>query len=92
MYGGEEERVKLLVKNSFAGIIIDRFGKDVTMIPVDEENFSVNVEVQVSGQFFSWVFALGDGVKIMGPEKVVSQVKEEIERLKRQYSDPLQSD
>ena len=86
MYGGEEERVKLLVKNSFAGIIIDRFGKDVTMIPVDEENFSVNVEVQVSGQFFSWVFALGDGVKIMGPEKVVSQVKEEIERLKRQYS------
>lgn len=86
MYGGEEERVKLLVKNSFAGIIIDRFGKDVTMIPVDEENFTVNVDVQVSSQFFSWVFALGDGVKIVGPEKVVRQVKEEIERLKRQYS------
>ncbi|MGN1191120.1 MAG: helix-turn-helix transcriptional regulator [Dorea sp.] len=85
MYGGEEERVKLLVKNSFAGIIIDRFGKDVTMIPVDEENFTVNVDVQVSSQFFSWVFALGDGVKIVGPENVVEQVKNEIERLKRQY-------
>ena len=85
MYGGEEERVKLLVKNSFAGIIIDRFGKDVTMIPVDEENFTVNVDVQVSSQFFSWVFALGDGVQIVGPENVVEQVKNEIERLKRQY-------
>lgn len=85
MYGGEEERVKLLVKNSFAGIIIDRFGKDVTMIPVDEDHFSVNVDVQVSNQFLSWVFALGDGVRIIGPESVVDRVKAEINRLKEQY-------
>ena len=85
MYGGKEERVKLLVKNGFAGIMIDRFGKDVSTIPVDEEHFIVNVDVQVSSQFFSWVFALGDGVQIVGPENVVEQVKNEIERLKRQY-------
>lgn len=32
MFGGEEEIVKLRCKNEFAGVIIDRFGKDVMMI------------------------------------------------------------
>ena len=35
MFGGREQSVKLLVDNSLAGVIIDRFGKDVMMIPAD---------------------------------------------------------
>ena len=38
MFGGEERQVKLLVKNSLAGVIIDRFGKEVMMIPTDEDH------------------------------------------------------
>ena len=37
MFGGEEETVKLQVSNGLAGVIIDRFGKDSMMIPVDED-------------------------------------------------------
>ena len=44
MFGGEEETVKLQVSNGLAGVIIDRFGKDVMMIPVDEDHFNVSVE------------------------------------------------
>ena len=85
MFGGVEQRVKLLVENRLAGIIIDRFGKDVMFLPADEEHFTVNVDVRVSGQFFAWIFSLGDGVKILGPNEVVEQVKEEIRRLERLY-------
>lgn len=85
MFGGEEEQVTLLVSNRLAGVIIDRFGKDVIMVPADEGHFTVHVDVVVSGQFISWVFALGDEVKITGPDKVKEQVKEEIRRLMRQY-------
>ena len=85
MFGGEEQSVKLLVHNSLAGVIIDRFGKDVMMIPADETHFTVNVEVHVSRQFFCWVFSLGEMVTIAGPEKAVTQMKEEIARLQRQY-------
>lgn len=85
MYGGEEQTVKLLVNNSLAGVIIDRFGKDVMMIPVDDCHFTVNVDVKVSDQFISWVFALGDGAKIIGPESVSEKVKQYIARLNRQY-------
>ena len=85
MYGGKEQRVKLLVKNNLAGVIIDRFGKDVMMIPVDNDYFTVNVNVRVSRQFLGWVFSLGEDIKIAGPDEVVEQMHKEIQRLVKQY-------
>ena len=85
MFGGEEQTVKLLVDNSLAGVIIDRFGKDVMMIPADEKHFTVNVDVHVSRQFLGWAFSLGESVKILSPDNVVRQMQEEIQRLIRQY-------
>ncbi len=86
MFGGKEQTVKLLVKNSLAGVIIDRFGKDVMMIPADEEQFTVNVDVHVSRQFLGWIFSLGEDIKIAGPSDVVEQMKMETRRLLEQYS------
>lgn len=86
MFGGKEQEVKLYVENSFAGVMIDRFGKDIMMIPADEGHFTVNVDVHVSRQFLGWVISLGDGVKIIAPNDVVEQMKMEIDRLTKQYS------
>ena len=85
MFGGKEQMVKLLVDNHLAGVIIDRFGKDVMLVPADKDHFTVNVKVHVSNQFLGWVFSLGDGVKIMAPDGVVEQMKREIQRLICQY-------
>lgn len=85
MYGGEEQTVKLLVDNSLAGVVIDRFGKDVMMIPTDGNRFTVSVNVRVSRQFMGWVFSLGEKVKIIGPDLVIQQMREEVVRLVRQY-------
>lgn len=87
MFGGEEETVKLFVDNRMVGVIIDRFGKDVMLIPADEDHFTVNVHVHVSRQFLGWVISLGEGVKVAGPERVVTMMDQEIERLIRQYRD-----
>ena len=85
MYGVKEQKVKLRVANDLAGVIIDRFGKNVMMIPEDEAHFTVNVDVHVSKQFLGWIISLGEGVKIISPDEVVDQMKKEIERLARQY-------
>lgn len=85
MFGGKEQTVKLLVHNKLAGVIIDRFGKNVIMIPTDEEHFNVNVDVHVSRQFLGWVFSLGEDIKIVGPEDVVEQMQIEMDRLIEQY-------
>lgn len=85
MFGGREQEVKLLVENRLAGVMIDRFGKDVILIPADEEHFTISVEVYVSMQFLGWIFSLGEGVKIVSPEEVVEQMNREIDRLAQQY-------
>ena len=75
-----------MVKNNLSGVIIDRLGKDVMMIPTDDEHFIVNVDVHVSRQFLGWVFSLGEDIKIVGPDDVVKQMQKEIERLIKQYT------
>ena len=85
MFGGVEETVRLECHNSMAGVIIDRFGKDIPIIKKDSEHFMVSVKVGVSMQFIAWIIGLGEKVKITGPDNIVDKVDEEIERLIRQY-------
>ncbi len=85
MYGGKEEKVKLLVHNDLVGVIVDRFGRDVMLIPADAEHITVNVDVRVSRQFLAWIFSLGPQVQILGPEEVVEDMRAEARRLFSQY-------
>ena len=85
MYGGKEQLVKLKIRDTLVGVMIDRFGKDVMIIPEDKGHFIVPVCVYVSRQFLGWVFSLGDSIEILSPPQVVEQMKEESERLFRQY-------
>ena len=78
MFDGDQQRVHMQCKNELAGVVVDRFGKDVTMIQTDEEHFEVRVNVAVSGQFLGWVMSLGDRVRILEPEPVVEEMKKRI--------------
>jgi predicted DNA-binding transcriptional regulator YafY len=85
MYDGEIQMVKLECDNRLAGVIIDRFGKNVQMVKLGHEHFSVSVEVAVSSQFLAWVIGMGQGAKVIGPENVVKMMMEEVRRLGGQY-------
>lgn len=87
MFDGEEQTVEILCINNLAGVMIDRFGKDVRMMKVDDEHFRVVVNVAASKHFIHWIMALGEGAKIIGPESLVEEIKEEIIRLSDQYSE-----
>ncbi|MDE6627718.1 MAG: WYL domain-containing protein [Lachnospiraceae bacterium] len=85
MFDGKEERVKIEFENRFSGVVIDRFGKDVVIRKSDEEHFIVTVDVAVSEQFLGWIFALGSGARIVGPESVVERMREQIRRESEMY-------
>ena len=85
MFDGEEQRVKIQFENNLAGVVIDRFGKEVNILPVDHSHFEINVNVAVSNQFFGWLISLGPGAKIVGPESVVEQMKEIVKNLTELY-------
>lgn len=81
MFSGEERTVRLRVENELAGVIIDRFGKDVMLVPEDGEHFTVQTDVIVSPQFFGWICSFGGRVTVTAPEDVRARLREHIGKL-----------
>ena len=75
MYNGTKTRVKIHFANHMCGVFLDRFGKDISFRPIDEDHSELNVYVNVSPQFFGWIFSLGKDVKVVGPGEVVEQMR-----------------
>ena len=84
MFSGKETKVTLEADNSMAGVLIDRFGKDIMLIPQDGGRFRATVDVAISDQFLGWIVALGT-VKIVGPEAVVEKMQAKVSNLIADY-------
>ena len=85
MFAGEETRVTLRCKNHLAGVIIDRFGADVTFFTADDEHFDINVKVAVSPMFLSWVMNFGSDMKVLSPASVQEKIKTLAKEILEQY-------
>ena len=85
MYGGKETRITLEAENDLIGILIDRFGKDIPVIPVDDKHFRTMLNVSVSPQFFGWIMALSDKIRITAPEEVILELQETIQKISSLY-------
>ena len=75
MFGGKQEAVTIQFQNHLIGVVMDRFGRDVSIRKRDDEHFSVRVTVAVSGQFFGWLTGLGGGACLMAPADIVEQYR-----------------
>ena len=86
MYSGREEIVTLEFENRFVGVVLDRFGKEVSVRKRDAEHFSVRVQVALSGQFYGWLTGLGAGSKITAPAEVVEEYRGYLQDVVEQYA------
>jgi len=84
MYGGEEKDVTLRFSKHLTGVVIDRFGRDIMMIPDGGKHFTVRVKIEVSPQFFGWLCGLGKGVKVVTPE-IAEQMKKHVDGIAGMY-------
>ena len=87
MFGGKEYDVQIRFRNELADAVIDQFGKDIFMMPVDEEHFTITAPIEVSPTFFAWISTFGRRVKILGPAPVVEKMREFIGRVSEMYQD-----
>lgn len=78
MFGGEEVKVRLMFSNDLVGVVVDRFGKDIAVYKVNENSFLTDVSVNLSTQFYGWLFGLGAGVKIVSPQWVAEEYQEKL--------------
>ena len=86
MFGGVDETVRFTGMNYLAGVMLDRFGTDIWMRPLDADHFSAVVTVTVSPQFFGWMAAIGKDLEIAGPEHVRKQYEEYLKGILEKYS------
>ncbi len=75
MYRGRTETVTFLCDESILSVVIDRFGDRIHIRKDSKEKYSVTVKADISPTFFSWVFMLGNKVKLVSPETVVEEYK-----------------
>ncbi len=80
MFGAKEEDVILTFPKGLVGVIIDRFGKDVSIRP-DGDRMRVRVRIMASRQFFGWVAGVGGEIKIVGPKHVQDAYRSWLEEL-----------
>lgn len=72
MYRGQEVTVTLRGRRNMAGVVWDRFGQNVILVPDGEDHFTVTLPVVMSPQFFGWLFGLDGGLTITAPEEAVT--------------------
>lgn len=70
MYGEQKKNVTLRCNYSVIGKVIDRFGNDIVINPVSDDEFEITETVAVGSTFFSWLFNYAGKIKIVAPEEV----------------------
>lgn len=86
MFGGDEVEVKLMFRNNLIGVVMDRFGKGVFISKADEESFFVTTKVNLSPQFYGWLFGFGESVKIISPQEVADEYAKKLEDVNSLYN------
>ena len=79
MLNGKECMVTLLCENILMNNIIDRSGEDVPVQTVDAAHFSAQVTVDLSSNFYGWVFASAGKMKIAEPQEAVEGFRKMLE-------------
>lgn len=75
----------LQMKNELAGVLLDRFGKDIPIRRENEDSFTVRLTVNVSQQFYGWLAGLGKDVKLVAPQNLQEEYKQYLLENLKQY-------
>lgn len=85
MFDGKIETVTMQFRVNMLNAVIDRFGRDVFITPLDKDHFQISVPVAISQQFYGWVFGLGNYVTITAPEHIREEMAKKLEDVRKRY-------
>lgn len=85
MFGGDMIDIKISVENKLVGVVADRFGKNVFVTDDGDGRFMFTAKVVLSPQFYGWLFALGDGAKIVAPKSAQDEYKAYLDSARAVY-------
>jgi len=66
--------VHLRLTRDLVGVVMDRFGSNVSITPEDKGHFIAYINVYHNALFVSWILSLGNKVKILEPERLADDI------------------
>lgn len=85
MYGGKKEQVEAICPNTLINAVLDEFGKNVTIIKIDDEKFKLLLDISELG-FKVWAMRNIDSVEVLKPESLRNEIKEIITNAEKRYN------
>lgn len=85
MFGGQIQKVTLLFNEELLSDVFDRFGDNLKIKRISDNTLSVDVTVQVSKTFFSWIVGTQGKIKIKSPAKVLAEFTDFVKVIKDNY-------
>ena len=76
MYAGELVTARLSFDVSLVNTVLDYFGSETRLIPMDDGRFCIDVEVSESPVFLAWVFQFGSKAEILAPEGLRTKLRD----------------
>ncbi|MGN0641890.1 MAG: helix-turn-helix transcriptional regulator [Huintestinicola sp.] len=87
MFSGETQDVKLRFENSLVNVVLDRFGKDIIIVPDGDEHFTVSVKVKAGTPFFGWLLQFGTAAEIVRPSELNEKYYEHLKAVADKISE-----
>ncbi len=75
MYGEKKQDVTLRCAYSVIGKVIDRFGSDIQINPISDDEFEITETVMTGSTFYSWLFNYEGKIKIVSPAETVKEFR-----------------
>lgn len=73
MFGGQLEDVVLEFDRSLIGVVYDKFGESVKMMPSGENKVIATVKVRISPVFWGWLFQFSMEMSIISPRSLAEE-------------------
>ncbi|WP_394217583.1 helix-turn-helix transcriptional regulator [Halobacillus trueperi] len=85
MFAGEDAWIKIEFDASLLNVVLDRFGKDASINAISDDRFLLSTKAKMSIGLIGWILTWGHKAKVVSPESLVAQVKEEVQKMSKQY-------
>lgn len=86
MYSGKEtSRIILEVKRNKISLFIDELGEDVSIKKINDDLCKVEFEANISQGLTSWMLQLGHSAKVIYPDILIENMKNEISKINNLY-------
>ncbi|TCT21771.1 putative DNA-binding transcriptional regulator YafY [Melghiribacillus thermohalophilus] len=85
MFAGENQWIKIQFHNDLINVVLDRFGLDADIRQVDDEHFLLTTKAKISKGLKGWILTWGHQAKVIAPEWLAGEIKEEIQQMQKLY-------